>query len=220
MGFTLTLSPVSKHNLRFRMIPTRTPALLKLVYPSLCWQVKTAGRRIHLTFDDGPHPEITPRVMDILESFGFKGTFFCIGDNVRKYPETYQSILDRGHSTGNHTFNHLKAYYTPNATYFENVEQCRQLVQSHLFRPPYGQITRAQVKVLSAHYKIIMWTLLAEDWNPKLDVRQKLNQLQRLTQNGDIAVFHDSLKAERNLMRILPEYLAYLSSEGYSGMGL
>lgn len=169
---------------------------------------------IYLTFDDGPHPEITPWVMDQLEAFGFKGIFFCIGDNVSKYPETYKAILERGHQTGNHTFNHLKARKTADDTYIQNTEQCASLVKSNLFRPPYGQISNSKIKALHA-YEIIMWTLLAEDWNPKLDISKKLNRLQTLSRPGDIVVFHDSVKSIVNLQKLLPEYLKFLKEKGF-----
>ena len=169
---------------------------------------------IYLTFDDGPHPEITPWVMDQLEAFGFKGIFFCIGDNVSKYPETYKAILERGHQTGNHTFTPLKARKTADDTYIQNTEQCASLVKSNLFRPPYGQISNSKVKALRA-YEIIMWTLLAEDWNPKLDISKKLIRLQTLSRPGDIVVFHDSLKAKKNLYYTLPKVLEHFTKEGF-----
>ena len=200
------------------MLPTRTPALLRKLFPSLTWSVGRDDKCVYLTFDDGPHPEITPWVMEELDKYGFKATFFCIGDNVRKYPETYQEILNNGHRTGNHTFNHLKGFSTSSPTYFENIQECAQLVKSELYRPPYGQITFSQIKHLSKQYQIIMWSLLVEDWNPKLDQAKKLSLLSSETKSGDIIVFHDSEKAFENLKVILPEYLEFLSNAGFSSV--
>jgi len=200
------------------LLPTRTPALLRKLFPSLTWSVNREDKSVYLTFDDGPHPEITPWVMKELDKHGFKATFFCIGDNVRKFPETYQQILDSGHCTGNHTFNHLKGFTTANPNYFDNIDQCAQLVQSNLFRPPYGQISPSQTKHLSIDYQIIMWSLLVEDWNPKLDKAKKLSLLSSETKSGDIIVFHDSEKAFENLKVILPAYLDFLSNAGFSAV--
>jgi peptidoglycan/xylan/chitin deacetylase (PgdA/CDA1 family) len=200
------------------LLPTRTPALLRKLFPSLTWSVEREDKCVYLTFDDGPHPEITPWVMKELDKFGFKATFFCIGDNVQKYPETYQEILNNGHRTGNHTFNHLKGFSTSSPTYFENIQECAQLVKSELYRPPYGQITFSQIKHLSKKYQIIMWSLLVEDWNPKLDQAKKLSLLSTETKSGDIIVFHDSEKAFENLKVILPAYLEFMSNAGFSSV--
>lgn len=154
--------------------------------------------------------------MKELDKYGFKATFFCIGDNVRKFPETYQEILNAGHRTGNHTFNHLRGFSTSSPTYFENIQECAQLVKSELYRPPYGQITFSQIKHLSKQYQIIMWSLLVEDWNPKLDQAKKLSLLSSETKSGDIIVFHDSEKAFENLKVILPAYLEFLKIEGFT----
>lgn len=200
------------------MLPTRTPQLLKWFYPSLIWDKTVAENSIYLTFDDGPHPVITPYVLNELDKYGFKATFFCIGDNVRKFPETYREILNRGHLTGNHTFNHLKGFGTDNKRYFENIKKCEELVKSNLFRPPHGHIKSSQVGYLKQHYKIIMWSLLAEDWNPKLDVKMKLEQLKKLTKKGDIVVFHDSEKAKNNLEILLPQYLQFLKDNHFGSL--
>lgn len=198
------------------MLPTRTPSLLRNLFPSLTWSVEREDKCVYLTFDDGPHPEITPWVLKELDKYGFKATFFCIGDNVRKYPETYRETLNAGHRTGNHTFNHLKGFSTSSPAYFENIHECAQLVKSELYRPPYGQITFSQIKHLSKQYQIIMWSLLVEDWNPKLDQAKKLSLLSSETKNGDIIVFHDSEKAFENLKVILPAYLEFLKMKGYT----
>ncbi len=198
------------------MLPTRTPQLLKWIYPSLIWDKPTAEKSIYLTFDDGPHPTITYYVMDELDKFGFKATFFCIGYNVCKYPDIAAEILKRGHHLGNHTYNHLRGFQTKNKTYFNNIEQCAEWVDSKLFRPPHGQLKSSQVRFLKSRYEIIMWSLLAEDWNPSLDVSLKLEKLKNFTRKGDIVVFHDSLKAQKNLEFLLPKYLKFLYENNYS----
>ena len=198
------------------MLPTRPPQLLQWFYPSLVWKGPAKEDAVYLTFDDGPHPTLTSWVLDELDKFDFKATFFCIGDNVRKYPETYREILRRGHRTGNHTFNHLKGFQTDTKEYLGNVEACSQLVESDLLRPPYGQIKTSQIRSLKAKYKIVMWSLLAEDWNPKLDPEIKLSALKALTLSGDIIVFHDSEKAMANLEYLLPKYLEFLKEKRFN----
>ena len=200
------------------MLPTRTPQLLKWVYPSLVWDEQVSENSVYITFDDGPHPNITPWVLDELDKFGFKATFFCIGANVSKYPESYSEILKRGHQTGNHTYNHLRGFHTDNTAYYENIEECAQLVNSKLFRPPHGQLTPSQVSFIKQKYKIIMWSLLAEDWNEKLDAESKLQLMKAFTQKGDIVVFHDSDKAQKNLEFLLPKYLEFLAGKGFKSL--
>ncbi len=153
--------------------------------------------------------------MDELDKYGFKATFFCIGDNVRKYQETYQEILKRGHQTGNHTFNHLKGWQTKNQEYFNNINQCSELVNSTLFRPPYGRIKTSQIMALKEKFQLIMWTLLTEDWNQNLDVNNKLGQLKKRSKSGDIIVFHDSDKSFHNLKFLLPKYLEFLNENKF-----
>jgi len=123
----------------------KPPYLARLFFPQLLWEVNTNSKEIFLTFDDGPHPKITPAVLDILDKYNAKATFFCVGENVKKYPETYASIIDKGHQTANHSYNHFNGWKTKNTDYFKNIEQCGQLVDSRLFRPPYGRITTSQI---------------------------------------------------------------------------
>lgn len=189
--------------------------MLKALYPSLVWKKDTGLKEIYLTFDDGPHPEVTAWTLDMLDAYHFKATFFCIGHNVQKFPNTYEEILKRGHRTANHTFNHLRGFKTNNQVYFENIQKCRDLVQSRLYRPPHGELTPAQVNFIKKDYDIVMWSLLAEDWNQKLNWKLKLERLKKLSKPGDIIVFHDSAKAEKNLKLLLEPYLQFMSSEGY-----
>jgi len=198
----------------------KTPVLFKRIYPSLIWNLHSADKIIYLTFDDGPIPEVTPWVLKTLKQFNAKATFFCIGDNVSKHPDIFESIINENHSIGNHTFNHLHGWKTTTKTYLENVEKCASLVKSNLFRPPYGKITRSQIKGLKNKYRIIMWEILSYDFERKLDKLKALKQLKQLTREGSIVVFHDSLKAKDNLNYLLPEFLEHFSKQGYEFKGL
>lgn len=186
------------------------------LFPGLTWSLPGhSGKDVYLTFDDGPHPEISKWVLDTLDQFQMKATFFLVGDNVNKYPETYNLILSKGHRCGNHTMHHLKGWNTATESYIHDVEACRLHVDSDLFRPPYGRMTKGQRKYLSTRYKIIMWSLLSCDFNKKLNSEKALKGLIKKTINGSVVVFHDSVKAEKNLKYILPRYLEFLKSEGF-----
>lgn len=179
------------------------------------WHGLITKKSIYITFDDGPHPTITPWVLDQLDKYGFKAVFFCIGANVRKYQKQYLEILARGHQTGNHTLHHISGFKSKNQHYFNNIQGCSELVKSELFRPPHGHLKPSQVSYLKKKYRIIMWSLLAEDWNPNLDCKLKEEKLISSTKPGDIVVFHDSEKAQKNLEILLPNYLKYLSEAKY-----
>ena len=183
------------------------PKWLQMFYPSLEWEVKNGGNNVYLTFDDGPHPEITPKVLDILDEYNAKATFFCVADNVRKHPEVYRQIMDRGHKTGNHSYHHLNGWKTRNEIYFDDVEQAAKLIESNLFRPPYGKIAPHQIRVLKKQHRIIMWSVLTYDFRESLSPQACLqNALSGLTP-GSIIVFHDSKKSERNMLYALPAFL-------------
>lgn len=169
-------------------------------------------KALYLTFDDGPIPEVTPWVLETLSQYAGKATFFCIGDNVRKHPAIYQRIREEGHAVGNHTFNHLNGWKTSRDAYLENVGKCAELVDSSLFRPPYGRIRRKQAQRLVAadnRYRIIMWDVLSGDFDTGLSPEKCLRNVLKHTENGSIVVFHDSLKAERRLRYVLPRALQY-----------
>ncbi len=172
-------------------------------------------KSVYITFDDGPHPSITPWVLDQLDIYGYKAIFFCIGANVQKNHELYLEILKRGHQVGNHTFHHLSGFKSNNKNYFNNIQYCSEWVKSELFRPPHGHLNPIQIRYLKKKYRIIMWSLLAEDWNPKLNCKRKIENLKALTKPGDIVVFHDSEKAQKNLEYLLPNYLQYLRDANF-----
>jgi peptidoglycan/xylan/chitin deacetylase (PgdA/CDA1 family) len=199
------------------MMWVTTPKLLRWVYPKRIWDFPECDR-VHLTFDDGPIPEVTPWVLDLLKAQGVKATFFCIGDNIRKHPEIFSRILAEGHTVGNHTQNHLNGWKTPTKLYLENVMAAEsqmleaglreQTERRKLFRPPYGRITHRQARALNAMgYDIIMWTVLSYDFDASISPLQCYQNVSQNLSPGTIVVFHDSLKAEKNLRYVLPKVL-------------
>ena len=198
----------------------RTPSVLPLVYPSLVWRIPTSERTVYLTFDDGPVPGPTEMVLETLEKFSIPGTFFCIGENIKKHPGVFKKVLSNGHAIGNHTFNHLNGWKTSTPFYHENVEACTEEIELHasqgtrLFRPPYGRISRRQIKTLS-NYHIIMWDVLSFDYNTKLNTEKALRNTITATRPGSIVVFHDSHKAERNLAFLLPRFIESCLERGF-----
>ncbi len=172
-------------------------------------------KKIYLTFDDGPVPEVTPWVLDLLRQHDIKATFFCVGANVEKYPEVYKRILAEGHSVGNHTHNHLNGWETKSENYFDNIENCAQLVSTRLFRPPYGRMKRAQRAYLGDRYSIVMWDVLSGDYDKSTSAEKCLENVVAHTRNGSIIVFHDSIKASQNLVYTLPRFIEHSLKEGF-----
>ncbi|HZY80901.1 MAG TPA: polysaccharide deacetylase family protein [Cyclobacteriaceae bacterium] len=193
----------------------RTPAILPFFYPSLLWRVKTSEKEIYLTFDDGPVPGPTDFVLDTLRSFNATGTFFCIGDNIRKHPAEFEKVIGGGHATGNHTFNHLNGWKTSPSSYVENVVQCqKRLSNGNLFRPPFGRIRNSQIHALK-DFKIVMWDVLTFDYDRTLAPEKCLRGSIEATRPGSIIVFHDSIKAGQNLRYVLPRFIEAMLSKGY-----
>jgi peptidoglycan/xylan/chitin deacetylase (PgdA/CDA1 family) len=199
---------------------TKTPFWLKMLYPTCLWNYKPDGRqkKIFLSFDDGPHGTATPFVLDELKKHNARATFFCIGKNVQAESSLYKRILMEGHRVGNHTYNHMNGWKTDNKTYLENIEKARELIDSNLFRPPYGRATAFQIRNLidKLHYKVVMWDVLAGDFDPKVNGKQAAERVIRKSKPGSIIVFHDSAKALQVLQVALPIVLAYFSGEGFS----
>lgn len=193
----------------------KPPYLVRKFFPQLLWEVKTTNNEIFLTFDDGPHPEITPLVLDILDEFQAKATFFCVGENVKKYPETYTLILERGHHTGNHSYNHLNGWKNSKSAYCDNIKKAASFIDSNLFRPPYGRIKPSQINALKTKYKIVMWTVAAYDFSKKVSPEQCLKNAIQKSKAGSVVVFHDSDKARDNLFFALPAFLEHYQNKGF-----
>jgi peptidoglycan/xylan/chitin deacetylase (PgdA/CDA1 family) len=169
-----------------------------------------------LTFDDGPVPEVTPLILDILNRYGWKATFFCVGENVVKHPALYQDVLNQGHAVGNHSFNHMKGFENSTADYVDNVNKAAIYIKSKLFRPPHGRIKSAQIKALKDDYEIIMWDLITYDYNAKLSTETILKTVKKHLRRGSIVVFHDSIKARNNVLSVLPRAIEFWEANGYT----
>jgi peptidoglycan-N-acetylglucosamine deacetylase len=193
----------------------KVPGAVKQFFPGIIWDLKTTDRKIFLTFDDGPVEDITPAVLEILQKFGAKATFFCIGRNVERSPELYRSVKDAGHSTGNHTYSHVKGWYMSDKNYYDDIDLASRFIPSVLFRPPYGLITPGQARDLRKNYRIVMWSVLSVDYDPSVRADTSLKHLLAATHEGSVVVFHDSVKAARKMLRILPVFLEHFASLGY-----
>lgn len=199
----------------------KVPKIIKKIFYNQVWDIPNAEKKIYLTFDDGPTPEITEWVLNILDQENIKATFFCIGNNIEKYPELFKKIIISGHAIGNHTFHHLKGWETSTKSYINNVDLCEteicklDLTYSNLFRPPYGKIKPSQSKKLREKgYKIIMWDVLTKDYDANTTPEECFSHVKK-TKSGSIIVFHDSLKAWRNLEYTLPKTIKLLKSKGF-----
>ncbi|MDD7885606.1 polysaccharide deacetylase family protein [Flavivirga sp. 57AJ16] len=222
------------------LAPVKTPLVVKKIFPNYIWDIPSTDKVIYLTFDDGPTPKITNWTLDTLKEYHAKATFFCIGNNVEKHPEIFQDILDEGHSIGNHTHNHVKGWKTKSKDYLKNIEAAQKTINNqilhnnseivnhkssiidrqssiiNLFRPPYGQISPKQGKKLIAlGYKIIMWDVLSFDWDHTISKEVCLHNITSKATNGSIIVFHDSVKASKNMQYALPKVLEFFSKKGY-----
>lgn len=200
----------------------KTNWFTKAIFPNYIWKIKTDGKKVFLTFDDGPTPEITEWVLNELKKYNAKATFFCIGDNIKKFPEIFQKLITDKHSIGNHTFNHLNGWKTDVTEYLENVLLCQSQIEknnfsTNLFRPPYGKISRKQAKNLTQeNYKIIMWDIISYDFDKTITKEKCLENVITNVEPGSIIVFHDSKKAWQNLEFVLPKTLEFLKKEGYT----
>jgi len=191
------------------------PELLRPLWGKVIWRKNSSEKVIYLTFDDGPVPEVTPQVLDLLDKHDLKATFFSVGENVRKYPDLYAEVIRRGHRMGNHTFNHLKGFNVSTEEYVENVKKAALYINSNLFRPPYGRISFKQLKALRKDYTIIMWDIITYDFDRKLSPGKVFDIVKRFSRNGSVVVFHDSIKAKDNMLAVLPLAIEYWNSEGY-----
>lgn len=196
--------------------PVKSPFWLHWLYPRLLWHHSRDIPHLFLTFDDGPIPDVTPEILNILKGYDIQATFFCVGDNIRKHPDIFQRISDEGHRIGNHTHNHLKGWKTSFEEYLENVEACNQLTQTDLFRPPYGRGTKKQYRELEKQYRIVMWDVMSGDFDPGISPDQCLKNVLNHTENGSIIVFHDNIKARERVLYALPRAIEHWLEQGYN----
>jgi peptidoglycan-N-acetylglucosamine deacetylase len=200
----------------------KTPWWLKKLYPGCLWDMQPKEKVLYLTFDDGPHPVITPFLIDLLDRFDAKATFFCIGDNVVKYPAVYEQLIAKGHAVGNHTQHHINGWKTNDVDYLKDIERAATHISSPLFRPPYGRISRSQIKKLSASTQanmpqtIVMWNILAGDWVQELSPEKCYERINKKIESGDIIVFHDSDKAWERMSYAVPKLLEAYTKKGFS----
>lgn len=204
------------------LIFTKTPLLLKAVYPDCLWKVDTQEKVLYLTFDDGPIPEVTPQVLAELKKWNAKATFFCIGKNAEANPEIFHQIIADGHTIGNHTYDHLNGWKTSDEVYFDNIEKCAAVLNPKseirnpkLFRPPYGKLKPSQYNVLKESYRIVMWDVLTYDFDLNITKEEVLENTLKNTEAGSVVVFHDSLKAKEKALFALPKVLEHFSQQGY-----
>lgn len=203
------------------MLIEQPPLLYRLLFPEAVWRLKQRRRKVvYLTFDDGPIPEVTPWVLDTLDRYGVRATFFMVGDNVRRHPELLEEVRRRGHSFGNHTMHHLQGMKVTARTYWRDVCEADALIDSPLFRPPHGIMRWKQAAAIKHHYNIIMYDLVTRDYSRRLTPARVVENVRRYARNGSVIVFHDSLKAERNLRDALPAAIEWLRDEGYEFLPL
>ena len=187
---------------------------------SLTWNVKGGDKQLFITFDDGPIPEVTPAVLDILATYNAKATFFMVGENAQRYPEIVNKIKDGGHNIGNHTFNHMNGTKVSDREYFKNIIQAREIIDSKLFRPPYGRIRPRQILELKKNFKIVLWSVLSGDFDYKTNPERCLNNVIKHANSGSIIVFHDSLKAKENMLYALKGTLEHFGNMGFEFLAI
>lgn len=198
------------------MFIEQPPQLIRCLYPSAIWRMDKDKKAVYLTFDDGPIPRVTPWVLDVLDRYGIKATFFMVGDNIRKHPDEFRMVVEKGHRIGNHTFNHIRGLSYDINSYLENTDKaCRMMMNTNLFRPPHGYMSPKQYAELKKRYKIIMWDLVTRDYNRKFTGEQILQKVKKYARNGSIITFHDSLKSEENIRYALPKAIEWLMEQGY-----
>ena len=197
------------------MLIEQPPALLRFLYPRALWRMDKTVKAVYLTFDDGPIPRVTPWVLDVLDKYGIRATFFMVGDNVRKHPEEYRMVVERGHRVGNHTFNHIRGFEYSSDNYLANTDKANDYLHTDLFRPPHGHLGWGQYRTLRKKYRIVMWDLVTRDYSKRMNGMQVLENVKKYARNGSIITFDDSLKSEQNLKYALPRAIEWLLSQGY-----
>ncbi|HJH61377.1 MAG TPA: polysaccharide deacetylase family protein [Bacteroidetes bacterium] len=194
----------------------RTPWAIRLFYPSFIWYMPSGEKKIYLTFDDGPTPDITSKVLEILRKYNAKATFFCLGNNIKKYPQLFEAIKADGHSIGIHTFHHENGWKTKTADYVASVDAANAMAETVLFRPPHGRMRPRQIRLLRKKYKIVAWSLISYDWDKTLTPEECFKNIIKKTHDGSIIVFHDSIKACDNMLYTLPKVLQHFHDKGFT----
>ena len=190
--------------------------LLRKFYSKAIWRVQSKQKDVYLTFDDGPVPGLTEWILDELNTYKAKATFFCVGQNIEKNPRLFDRIMSEGHTVANHTYQHLKGFHSNTQEYLQNVDACEKLTKSLLFRPPYGRMRKSQYKsLLQKNYKIILWDVISYDYE-KISPEECFAIVKQKTKPGSIVLFHDNVKAEKNVSYALRNTLIYFSKQGYS----
>ncbi|MFN2394104.1 MAG: polysaccharide deacetylase family protein [Bacteroidales bacterium] len=199
------------------MMLVSSPYILQKVSPgALKWKVPTPDKKIFLTFDDGPFPGVTDNILQLLDTYNAKATFFCTGRQAQKHPGVINIIKDEGHSLGNHTFNHVSGWGNSVKEYMDDINLCDDVFQSNLFRPPYGRITPAQIRALKKRFSIVMWSHLTHDYKKESIPEKKIAALKKRIASGSIVLLHDSEKAAKNVTVVLEKLLVYFSGQEYS----
>jgi len=202
------------------MLIERPPGIFRLLFPTALFRVpkgkRSAPREVYLTFDDGPVPEVTPKVLDILDRYGVHATFFMVGDNVRRHPELLEEVRRRGHAVGNHTFHHLQGAHVTTKSYLRDIMEAHKLIGSPLFRPPHGWMRPRQARAMRKVFTPVMYDLVTRDYSRRLTAEQVMQNVRHYARPGAIIVFHDSLKAEPRVLKVLPEAIEWLLSHGYT----
>lgn len=193
------------------------PVFYRILFPEAIWRVKQRGMKAaYITFDDGPVPEVTPQILDILDEFGVKATFFMVGDNARRHPELVEEVRRRGHAIGNHTMHHLQGLKTSRRAYLRDVQEADALLHSTMFRAPHGLLRWGQGRVLAKHYNLIMYDVVTRDYAVHITPEEVVDNVRRFTRNGSVIVFHDSLKSAPKTLLALPRALKWLLSHGFA----
>lgn len=201
---------VKRQNLKVQL-----PNWFTRMFPDAIWRMPSGEKSVYLTFDDGPIPTVTTEVLQILKEYNIKATFFCVGENAYKNPEVFKQIVEDEHAVGNHTFNHLQGIKYSDQYYIDNVEKAGKIIGSNLFRPPHGLLRRSQYQKLSKLYTIVMWDVISCDYDAKVSADQCFRNVVDFVRDGSIITFHDSIKAEQNVLSTLPRVIEYLQKEGY-----
>lgn len=197
------------------MILSYPPSFVQKVFPSLTWKIKTSRKELFITFDDGPTPDVTPEVLRLLEKYNAKASFFCLGKNIANNKDLFNQLIGSGHTVGNHTYNHMNGWKNTTHDFLHDVASFEEVYESKLFRPPYGRMKSSQIKLLKERYNIVMWSILSQDYDHNITAEQCAEIAVKNWENGSIIVFHDSIKAKRNMLFALEKVLEKATTEGW-----